>query len=381
MELDARQLYVAEGYPSLFAYCTDALHLSEHAAYHRIAAARAARRFPPLLERLRAGELTLTAVGLLAQHLTEANHVSLLDAARHQPKRTVEALVARLDPRPDVPSSVRRLPAPRAVALDRTDPAPTAPPLLASTDPREGPPPVVLPPPRPAVVRALAPARYQLQMTVSAETHAKLRRAQDLLRHAVPNGDPAVIVDRALTLLLAQLEQRKCAATKPRSGRSAAARSRRRPSSGAAGSQGAAPTRASSGPRALEPPHNAPPSDGTRQAERPRSRTIPAAVRRAVWARDGGQCAYVGTAGRCPERGGLEYHHEVPFAAGGAATVANVSLRCRTHNRHEAVVFFGAAVAGTRRTGAGRAVARSSSARELARGASSPELRGIDDPE
>src|SRR5690554_4855471 len=61
-ELDARRLYLAEGYPSLFAYCTQALHLSEHAAYGRIEAARAARRFPVLLEHLADGSITLTTV-------------------------------------------------------------------------------------------------------------------------------------------------------------------------------------------------------------------------------------------------------------------------------------------------------------------------------
>ena len=45
-ELDARRLYLGEGCSSLFTYCTRVLHLSEHAAYHRIEAARAARRFP-----------------------------------------------------------------------------------------------------------------------------------------------------------------------------------------------------------------------------------------------------------------------------------------------------------------------------------------------
>jgi hypothetical protein len=43
-ELDARRLYLGEGCPSLFAYCTQVLHLSEHAAYGRIEAARTARR-------------------------------------------------------------------------------------------------------------------------------------------------------------------------------------------------------------------------------------------------------------------------------------------------------------------------------------------------
>jgi hypothetical protein len=58
MEIEARQLYLGQGFSSLFTYCTGALHLSEHAAYGRIEAARAARRFPIVLELLQRGELT-----------------------------------------------------------------------------------------------------------------------------------------------------------------------------------------------------------------------------------------------------------------------------------------------------------------------------------
>ncbi len=86
-ELDERRLYRDAGCSSLFTYCTQVLHLSEHAAYRRIEAARASRRFPRILERLAAGALTLTAVGLLAPHLTDENHEALLDQARHRCKR------------------------------------------------------------------------------------------------------------------------------------------------------------------------------------------------------------------------------------------------------------------------------------------------------
>src|SRR3990172_3747649 len=88
-EVDARRLYLAEGYSSLFTYCTEVLRLSEHAAYGRIEAARAARRFPLLLEMLGAGWVTLTTVGLLAPHLTAENHGELLDRARHKNKPAV----------------------------------------------------------------------------------------------------------------------------------------------------------------------------------------------------------------------------------------------------------------------------------------------------
>jgi len=73
-----------------------------------------------------------------------------------------------------------------------------------------------------------------------------------------------------------------------------------------------------------------------------RSRHIPAAVKREVWARDQGMCRFVGKDGRiCGHTGLLEYHHRVPFAVGGETTVDQVSLRCAMHNRYEAEQYFG----------------------------------------
>src|SRR5262245_1456651 len=57
-EVDERKLYLGEGCSSLFKYCTQVLHLSEHAAYHRMEAARVVRRFPMILEMVARGELT-----------------------------------------------------------------------------------------------------------------------------------------------------------------------------------------------------------------------------------------------------------------------------------------------------------------------------------
>src|SRR6059036_331434 len=65
-EVDARKLYLPAAYPSMFAYCVHELRLSEDAAYKRIQAARAARRFPAIFELLANGRLHLSAVGLVA---------------------------------------------------------------------------------------------------------------------------------------------------------------------------------------------------------------------------------------------------------------------------------------------------------------------------
>jgi 5-methylcytosine-specific restriction endonuclease McrA len=150
--------------------------------------------------------------------------------------------------------------------------------------------------PTPPIIVPPAPERYKVQLTITGETHHKLRKVQDLLRHLVPNGDASVIFDRALTTLLQDLERRKVAQVKKP----------RRPA-----------------------------------LSETRTRHVPAAVRREVWARDAGRCAFVGTHGRCDERGFLEFHHVIPFAVGGATTAANLQLRCRAHNAHEAREYFG----------------------------------------
>jgi len=341
-EFDARQLYLGDGCASLFVYCTKRLRLSESAAYHRITAARAVRRFPLILDRLREGALTLTAVGLLAPHLTDANHRSVLDEARHQGKRAIEEIVAHLHPRPDVAASVRKLPTQRASAPEHAAVA-EHPPALPAGAARAGEglfaSPSLLPgadagipegralpsPRRPAVVCAIAPARYQIQVTVSAGTHAKLRRAQDLLRHVIPDGDPAAVLDRALTVLLARLERTTYAAT------ITARAPARLPSTALRADTSRATPACPEG----HAPRSSPDQARGRQSgcvSHARPRTIPAGVRRSVWARDEGQCTYGGASGRCTERGFLEFHHRVPFAAGGTSTVENVALLCHAHN-------------------------------------------------
>jgi hypothetical protein len=51
--------------------------------------------------------------------------------------------------------------------------------------------------------------------------------------------------------------------------------------------------------------------------------------------------AFIGQGGRCTATGFLEYHHVVPFAAGGETSVKNLELRCRAHNQYEADRYFG----------------------------------------
>ena len=241
-EVDARRLYLAEGYSCMFHYCTQRLSLSEDAAYKRIEVARASRDIPAVLDALVTGSLNLTTALLLAPHLTQDNHRDLIGAAGFKSKREVEHLIAGRFGKPD------------------------------------------------------EPAGYKIQSTADQDTYDKLCQAQALLRHQNPYGLIAPIVNKALTLLIADIERTRLGLVE-----------RPRKRARAAGKH---------------------------------SRHIPSRVRRAVWTRDGGQCAFVGASGRCSERGFLEFHHVHPYAKGGSASVANIQLRCRAHNVYEAEVMF-----------------------------------------
>src|SRR5262245_39153297 len=92
-ELDTRSLYLGLGYSSLYTYCHQHLRLSEHEAHTRMEAARAAWRFPMVLDMLASGELTMTTAAILRRWLTDENSRTLLEAARRKTKREVKALV------------------------------------------------------------------------------------------------------------------------------------------------------------------------------------------------------------------------------------------------------------------------------------------------
>ena len=437
-EVDARRLYAREASPSMFAYCTHVLHLSEAQAYLRIAAARAAREYPILLVMLADGRLHVSGIAKVAPHLTRENADEVLKRASHGSKRKIEELVAELAPRADAPAVMRRLPdGGRRLESRRSQPASASPnepttstPSLreASSGAAEAAAPFLQPPsslaeeagtpslqrplspaeeaarspfhlnldtasigdpgtrpdpriasrlelrpdavvasatPKPplATIQPLAPARYKVQFTASAELRDKLERLRALMRSEVPDGDLAAVIEAAVTLKLERLEARRFAATKT---------PRKEPSKpvspGVMRSEAASPEVVS--PEVVSPEVVSPevvsrepvsrevvnrepvgpqtPSSGTGRS--PSSRYIPAAVRRAVWTRDGSQCCFVDARGRrCSERTHLEFHHRYPFGAGGDHALENIALLCRTHNHYIAEHDFGRRAMAARR--------------------------------
>jgi len=340
-EADTRRLYAREASPSMFAYCTERLHLSEAEAYLRIAAARASREHPILLAMLADGRLHLTAIAKLAPHLTPDNREAVLKRATHCSKRQIEELAAELAPRPDAPALIRKLPEPPPIAPVPTSGGPRAdriagssfelrPDAVAPSQPvlgRDkatglnaelrpdgvgpfGVAPAAAPP---ASLQPLAPGRYRVQFTASAGLRDKLERLQALLRSSVPGADLAAVIEDAVTEKLERLEARRFGLTK------------------------------------------APRKDLSQTETKPASRHIPAAVRRAVHERDGGRCRFVDEQGRrCTARHGLEFHHRHPFAMGGDHSPQGIALACKAHNLYLAEIDYGrAAMARHRRASTG----------------------------
>src|SRR5690349_17755366 len=86
----------------MFVYCTRVLAMSEDAAFKRIRAARALRRYPVVAPAVADGRLHLTAVVLLAPHLSEECADELVAEASGKSKAEIEILLAGRAPRPDV---------------------------------------------------------------------------------------------------------------------------------------------------------------------------------------------------------------------------------------------------------------------------------------
>src|SRR5580765_905450 len=163
-EVDARELYLQEGYPSMYQFLVHDLNYSEGAAYKRLYAARAARKFPLLYMAVAEGKLHLSGVVLLSRYLTEANVGDLVHAASHKTKAEIEQLIANRFPRRDLPERLQVI-APPPAWLAELSPGKVDSTSSPSASPSTAPaiqlsPGKVEPPAPPSRTKPLAPQRY-----------------------------------------------------------------------------------------------------------------------------------------------------------------------------------------------------------------------------
>src|SRR5580692_10249835 len=112
IEVEQRRLDLKSACSSLYDFCQRRLGMSESEAVRRIEAARLLKRFPTILGYLERGDIHLTALLLLREHLTETNVDDLLTAARGRSKRELQELLAARAPRADVMTTITELGAP-----------------------------------------------------------------------------------------------------------------------------------------------------------------------------------------------------------------------------------------------------------------------------
>jgi len=300
-EVDARKLYLDQACSSMFVYCVERLRLSEGAAYRRITAARAGRRFPIIFEKLGHNQLHLTSITLVSSHLTAENHRDLLDEVGCKSKKEIEKILARRFPKPDVVPTLRALPQRLPEQPLPTEPrSPAENPCATATQQRAS----SVPTRSAEVLEPLSPRRFKLQVTLDQSACEKLEQAQALLRHRYPRGEFEHILNAALDALLEKTQKERFALGQ---------RSRR---------QGVA-------------------REGSGRCG-PDSRHIPNRIKREVLTRDGERCTFRDRRGqRCKETGMLELHHIKPFARGGPSTTDNITVYCRAHNQHAAERDFG----------------------------------------
>jgi hypothetical protein len=251
--------------------------------------ARLSRELPAALSYLAQGRVHLAGLYMLAPHLTAENLDDVLVRASGLGKREIEKLVAELAPKPDVKTTVRKVPVRRQAQAE-----------IAIAPSVELPPGAVA---KPAKVQPLAPARYHVSFTASEALKDNLERAQELAGHG---ATVEALIEGAMALLVAELEKNKLGVAGRKAGKVA----------------------------------------------NPRGRYIAKAVKREVFERDGGRCSFVDERGRrCSERKGLELDHVVPFARGGSSTAENLRLRCRAHNQLHAEISFGPLFVAGKRAG------------------------------
>ena len=345
-ELEARGIHRERACSSLYTYCVYELCMSEDEAQRRCRAARLARQFPVLLAMLAEASLHLTGLLLIGPHLTSENQSELLARVRFRTKREIERIVGELAPAPELPARIEVLRGEQPALIEELSAAParsrntwaayvralagpvrqrSAGVAAGEAPPRAAPESCVDVTARPEIEAAgresakaangesaSGGARYRMHLTIDQAYLDLLEEARELSRHVVPDRDLVEVQRRALQALVKSLRTRKAAlVARPRS----------------------APERS----RDLAPERPLP--EGPAPA---RSRYVPAQVRRTVWQRDAGHCAYLDSRGqRCRERSGLEFHHRQPHARNGPASVSNLELRCRAHNMLAAERDFG----------------------------------------
>ncbi|MEK7790755.1 MAG: HNH endonuclease signature motif containing protein, partial [Deltaproteobacteria bacterium] len=318
-----RRLYAKEGYSSLFNYLRERFHYSESSAYRRIQAAKMTLIFPEVLGLIEKGKVNLTTLSLIEPHVSKENVGAIVAQVIAKSKRETEAILDSqfLTQRETVRDKIRRLPVfedKRRVEAIGQEKSP--PPVrggefllpLANTTPKSQTAQIYTASGgsnfEESKTELVARRRVKIEFCADEGLAGKIERAKEILRHKFPEGKFEDIFNQALEDMLEKRDpMRKVERLEKR--------------------------KSENGLRCGSEPE---------KSEKFLSRYIPQEIKRKVWERDGGQCAYESPNGkRCNEKGFLQLDHVEPFALGGKSTEENLRILCAQHNRWRAQTTFG----------------------------------------
>lgn len=330
-ECDRTRAYLDHAYESMWKFLTDALRYSNGAASRRYRVLKCARKFPVVIEWLRAERVTLCSLEAIAPLLDGLeDEQALLDRIEGKSHAEVQRVVAQARPaserrevvqrefvqsRVAVPTALFEVESgesesgsPSAQVAPLVEPvSPESPELPAESSPLAWTP---TPPRLPH-----AEERVRVTLSLTPEEFAWLERAR-MLASRRPGRVPSVhdmVVESARFYV-----ERKA----PKAWKKQAAKDE--------------PTK---------PKADVANNEDTATADQPnttRSRHIPVAIRDAVFLRDGERCTFVGPDGkRCQATHDLQIDHIERFSRGGAHDPENLRVLCGAHNRRREQRSFG----------------------------------------
>ena len=327
-EVDARRIYLARGYPSLFAWMRSELGYSEASAQRRIAAMRLIVDIPEVKEHIQQGEMSLSVVSQVQSYFRRENQkrreklkkplpkeekLSLLTQLKGTSSRECERKLIQLSPELNLPKEK---------------------------------------------ARPVSDTRTLIQFTVGKALMEKIERLKGLTSHQNPMGRYERLFEKAVDLALERLDPVLREARR----RNRQNRKNRQDQPKAAAPEGkdqaksedtSAPIPTSEMKSAFShtlPPTvkmNIPSRNTLAVPAKPRmkkkSRHIPAGLRDRIWQRDQGRCRHQDpkTGKFCGSKKYLQVDHRFAFALGGEHQEGNLRLLCRAHNQYRSERLFG----------------------------------------
>lgn len=289
-EVERRELHLARGFPSLFAFCVDFLGYSEGEAHVRIQAMRLTRSVPEAVAKIANGELSMTVAAKVQNCFRRAKKLD-------QP----------------VPKE-KKLEVVRTVLNLSTKDAERK---LVSTFPEAG-----LPREH---AKPISDEMTRIEFNANRQQLAKYEKLKSLLAHKNFEGRWDKLFEELADIALAKLSKKFGESAVQVDGVKIAA---------AVDQPGTANDAA-----LLETTQvverQIPPSGSSNKKP---NRRIPSNVYRFVWDRDQGRCQFVDplTGRRCESTHGLQCDHIIPFSHGGENVSTNLRLMCPAHNRYRA---------------------------------------------